>query len=166
VYGTGDEAKEKIHFSAAIAMTPVSPGILADAATIAAAFGLDPGAIPAIKGPGGLGNEILNLLERLADSYIRTYKTEVSVGGPDEGKKHKYVNVDVTYIYRCRIFPLGLFFGKYELVNKYAPYIQASEPYQQNQAVRDAVDRLIAIAGLLKWNVPIHGGAMMDYWAD
>jgi hypothetical protein len=67
--------------------------------------------------------------------------------------------VYVTYIYRCTVFPLGQFWGASELWK----YVQLLEDPHFPDVIHQAAT---TIWNLHRWNVPIRGHAIMDYWAD
>ena len=67
--------------------------------------------------------------------------------------------VNVTYIYRCSTFPFGKFWGHTGL-SAYTSTLRALPFYGIISAVVASLDNS------WPWNVPIHGRAVMDYWAE
>jgi hypothetical protein len=157
VYGVDSTAKT--HLAAAMAMSCISPQVPQDASTILLAYGLpDPNRTvrTLCRIPGFQGDTTM-WLARLANAYVRTAEP-VCDTGTAPGKKRRYVVVDVTYIYHCSVLPFGNFWGHSGL-NSYITMLEGLSFYP-----------LIAPAVALlenswRWNVPIHGRAVMDYWA-
>ena len=67
--------------------------------------------------------------------------------------------VNVTYVYRCNILPLGVFWGNSRL-NKYINRLEKLSYYETIKSVATQIQ------GSWRWNVPIHGRAVTEYWAD
>jgi hypothetical protein len=157
VYGVS--STEKTHLAAAMAMSCISPRAPEDASTILRAYGLpDPElTVRTVCGIPGFQGDTTIWLARLANAYVRTGAPSCAIGTAP-GKKHKYVSVDVTYIYRCSILPFGSFLGRAGL-NSYIAMLQGLSFYP---LIASAVTIL---EDSWRWNIPIHGRAVMDYWA-
>jgi hypothetical protein len=156
VYGVDSTAKT--HLAAALAMSPISPATPQNASAILSAFGLpDPGqTVRALCGVPGF-QDSLQWSARLADSYVRTSQPTCSTGTV-MGKTRSYVVANVTYIYRCSAFPFGNFWGHSGLT-AYTDILKALPFYGVISAVVTSLDNSWS------WNVPIHGHAVVDYWA-
>jgi Flp pilus assembly protein TadG len=156
VYGVDSTAKT--HLAAAMAMSPISPATPPNALAILSAYGLpNPSqAVHTVCSTPGL-QDSLQWSARLADSYVRTSQPICSTG-TTQGKTRKHVVVNVTYIYRCSTFPFGKFWGHTGLT-AYTNTLRALPFYGVISAVVTSLD------DAWSWNVPIHGRAVMDYWA-
>ena len=66
--------------------------------------------------------------------------------------------MNVTYIYHCFVFPFGKFWGHSGL-NSYIAILQRLSFYNIIAPV------VTPLQNPWQWNVPIHGHAVMDYWA-
>jgi hypothetical protein len=157
VYGVDDTFK--MRFGAAMAMSCVTPAVTSDAKEILGYFGWHnyDELLSSIEGgvKGTLG-EFGDILLRLASSYVRTCSIACEAT-PGSGDQRAYVSVDVTYIYHCTFFPLGTILGTESETRKYLNFF-ASLP--------DPIGGLAkGILKLYQWNIPIHGRAVMDYWA-
>jgi hypothetical protein len=157
VYGVNATAKTRL--AAAMAMSSISPQVPRDAAAILTAYGLpDPNlTVRTICSIPGFQGDTTMWLARLANAYLRT-AAPTCVIGTAPGKKHKYVSVDVTYMYHCSVLPFGNFWG-HSGFNSYITMLHALPFYS---LIAPAVTLL---EGSWRWNVPIHGRAVMDYWA-
>jgi len=156
VYGVDSTAKT--HLAAAMAMSPISPATPPNASAILSAFGLPnpTQAMHAVCGIPGLQDSV-QWSARLADSYVRTSQPVCSTG-TSSGTTRKHVVVNVTYIYRCSAFPFGEFWGHTGL-SAYTNTLRLLPFYGVISAVVTSLDNS------WQWNVPIHGRAVMDYWA-
>ena len=142
-----------------MAMTPVTPTIAQNAVTILTAFGLPNAsqALHAVESIPGF-QDTLQWSSRLASSYIRTSQP-VCTTSTTAGKTRKHIVANVTYIYKCTIFPFGKFWGHSGLTS-YINYLKALSFYATIQPA------VTPIENSWLWNVPIHGHAVMDYWAN
>jgi hypothetical protein len=156
VYGVGSTAQT--HLAAAMAMSSISRATPQNASAILSAYGMpDPGrAMHALSGIPGF-QDSLQWSARLADAFVRTSQPACSTGTAP-GKTRRYVVVNVTYIYRCYTFPFGNFWGHAGLT-AYTNTLKALPFYGVISAVVASLDNLWS------WNIPIHGRAVMDYWA-
>jgi hypothetical protein len=156
VYGA--TATQKAQQAAAMAMTPISPRIPQDAVTILSAFGLpNPGqTIQTICAIPGM-QDSAQWSSRLADAYVRMAPPVCSTS-TSPGLTRQHVVVNVTFIYRCSVFPFGSFFGHTGL-NAYITYLQGLSFYNTISPV------VTTIQSQWPWNVPVHGRAVLDYWA-
>jgi Flp pilus assembly protein TadG len=157
VYGVDSTAKTRM--AAAIAMSSISPQVPQDAATILQAYGMaDPNqTVRTICNIPGFHGDTTMWLARLANAYLRTAEPTCDTGTAP-GKKRKYVVVDVTYIYHCSVLPFGNFWG-HSGFNSYITMLKGLSFYS---LIAPAVTLL---ENSWRWNVPIHGRAVMDYWA-
>lgn len=159
VSGVGEEATKKAHFAAAMAMSPISPATPQDASAILYAYGLpDPNrTVQTLCSIPGFQGDTTVWLARLANAYVRTAEPTCDTG-TTQGKTRKHVVVNVTYIYRCSVLPFGDFWGHSGL-NSYITMLKGLSFYP---IIASAVTLL---ENSWRWNVPIHGHAVMDYWA-
>jgi len=157
VYGVGDTVKT--HLAAAMAMSCISPQVRQDAQAIVHAYGVsDPSlTVRTLYNIPGFQGDTTVWLARLAYAYVRTSQPTCSTGTAP-GKIHKYVVVNVTYIYRCSFLPFGNYWGHSGL-NSYITILQGLPFYSVIQPV------VTLIGNSWPWNVPIHGHAVTDYWA-
>ncbi|MEO0128683.1 MAG: TadE/TadG family type IV pilus assembly protein [candidate division WOR-3 bacterium] len=155
VYGTSDEAKEKMHRSAAIALSCITPTIVGDAFTLLDAINI-PHELPEALRP------IIELIEgtflhwplRFVDAYLRSRIDTVIVG--DYGGRQN-VTVELIYYYKCQIFPIGRLIGD----GGFAEFLY----WLKNNVFPNLPDDLIE--GLIKYrhyNIKIRASAKMDYW--
>jgi hypothetical protein len=140
-------------------MSCISPRTLADAATVLTAYGLeDQGrTVRALCNVPGFDGDTAVWRARLANAFLRTGEP-VCDTGTAPGKTRRYVTADITYIYRCSILPFGDFWGR----PGFNSYISTIEGLSFYPLIAPAVALLEAAC---RWNVPIHGHAVMDYWA-
>jgi hypothetical protein len=157
VYGVN--ATAKTHLAAAMAMSCISPQVPQNAATILTAYGLpDPNrTVRALCSIPGFQGDTAMWLGRLANAYLRTSQPTCSTGTVP-GKTRKYVVVNVTYIYHCSVLPFGSSWG-HSGFNSYITMLKGLSFYT---LIAPAVTML---EGSWRWNVPIRGRAVMDYWA-
>jgi hypothetical protein len=156
---SGIDSTARTHMAAAMAMASISPQLTADASTVLRAYGLpDPErTVRTICVIPGFQGDTTMWLGRLANAYLRT-AAPVCVVGTAPGKQRKYVTVDVTYIYHCTVFPFGSFWGHAGL-NSYITMLEGLPFYSLIAPV------VTGLGSSWRWNVPIHGRAVMDYWA-
>ncbi len=156
VYGTDSTAKT--HLAAAMALSSISTGAPTNAMAVLNAYGLpDPNqAMEALRNVPGLGDNTL-WHTRLADAYLRTGVPTCDTGTVP-GKARKHVTVNLTYIYRCSFLPFGSFWGGAGL-NSFIAMLKGLPFYT---IIEPAVTRL---ENSRPWNVPLHGRAVVDYWA-
>jgi hypothetical protein len=160
VYGLSSEAGEKAHLAAALAMSGVCRKTVQDPTAVLSAYGVDDPAqtVQAVCRIPGFNGNTAEWGARLADAYVRTgMPARDTATAP--GKTRRHVTVDVTYIHHCAFFPIGSFWGHGE-VNAYVAALQAL-PYYYVIA-----PYVTGIANSWRWNVPIHGRAVLDYWAE
>jgi len=157
VYGVS--ATAKTHMAAAMAMSCISPQVPQDAATILEAYGLpDPElTVRTLCTIPGFQGDTTMWLARLANAYLRTAQPTCSTGTAP-GKTRKYVVMNVTYIYHCSVLPFGNSWG-HSGFNSYITMLKGLPFYT---LIAPAVTLL---ENSWQWNVPIHGRAVMDYWA-
>jgi hypothetical protein len=158
VYGVDSAGKVKAHLAAAMATSSISTGVPANATAVLSAFGLpDPdSAMEAIRNIPGFGDNTL-WHTRLADAYIRTAEPACDTGTAP-GKTRRHVVVDVTYIYRCSFVPFGNFWGSSGL-SAHCTMLRALPFYFM------IASSVVLLENNQGWNVPIHGRAVVDYWA-
>ncbi|MEO0078096.1 MAG: TadE/TadG family type IV pilus assembly protein [candidate division WOR-3 bacterium] len=156
VYGT--DSTSKIHLAAALATSSISTGTPANAMAILSAYGLpDPDqAMQALRNIPGFGDNTL-WHTRLADACLRTGFPTCDTGTVP-GKARKHVTVNLTYVYRCSFLPLGSFWGGVAL-NSFITMLKSLPFYA---LIEPAVTRL---ENSRPWYVPLHGRAVVDYWA-
>jgi Flp pilus assembly protein TadG len=156
VYGVDSTAKT--HLAAAMAMSPISPATPTNASAILSAFGMsNPAmAVHTLASIPGLQDSV-QWSARLADAFVRTSQPVCSTATSSAATR-KYVVVNVTYIYRCNAFPLGSYWGHAGL-NAYINTLKTLPFYSVISAM------VTALGNSWQWNVPIHGRAVMDYWA-
>jgi len=156
VYGV--DSVQRSHFAAAMAMSSISPTIPVSASLILTAYGM-PNAnqtLRAIESIPGF-QDTLQWSSRLADSYVRTSQPACTTS-TTAGKTRKHVVVNITFIYRCSVFPFGNFWGHAGL-NSYISYLQGLSFYGTISPV------VTTMQSSWQWNVPVHGHAVLDYWA-
>ncbi len=160
VQGVDSTARAKVHLAAAMAMTTISPPQPRNAPAVLSAYGMEEPnkAIKVLCDIPGFETDTINWRRRLADAFIRTGEPACSTGTVS-GKTRKHVVVNVTYIYRCNILPLGIFWGHSRL-DSYITMLEGLAFYDVISAVATQ------IKGSWRWNVPIHGRAVTEYWAD
>jgi Flp pilus assembly protein TadG len=161
VHGVGDSAAiERTHLAAAMAMSPISPPQPTNPAAVLSACGIDDPDL-AVKTlcaiPGFEGHEA-EWSRRVADAFIRTSVPDCSTGTAS-GKTRRHIVVDVVYIYRCNILPLGIFWGHSRL-DKFVTGLEGLSYYETIKSVA------AQIQSSWRWNVPIHGRAVTEYWVD
>lgn len=159
VYGIDSTAKT--HLAAALAMTSISPGNAQDAEAILSAYGMpDPSqTVRTLCGiPGFQEGDTTVWLSRLASAYVRTGEPTCDTGTAP-GKTRKHVTVDITYIYRCSFLPFGDFWGHSGL-NAFISYLRGL-PSPIPAVIEPTV---IILENAWRWNVPLHGHAVTDYW--
>ena len=157
VYGVDSTAKT--HLAAAMALSCVSPRVPLGAQAIVHAYGVpDPNlTVRTLCDIPGFQGDTTAWLTRLAYAYVRTSQPSCDTG-TSPGKTRKHVVVNVTYIYRCSIVPFGQVWGLSGL-NAYIAMLHGLSFYP---IIASAVTLL---ENSKTWNVPIHGRAVMDYWA-
>jgi Flp pilus assembly protein TadG len=157
VYGV--DSTSKTHLAAALALSSISPRLAPDPATVLSAYGVpDPGqTVRTICSVPGFEGDTAAWMARLANAYLRTGEP-VCDTGTAPGKTRRYVTVDVTYIYRCSLLPFGDVLGR----SGFNSYIAMLEGLSFYPLIAPAVTLL---EGASRWNVPVHGRAVMDYWA-
>ena len=164
----GIDSPAKRHFAAAMAMSAIATAGSDNQAAekILRAYWLDDpvqtvATICSIPGFQGDDNKWLG---RLATSYLRTYLPQCDTATTPGRRKH--ITVNVTYIYRCSFLPLGSVWGQAG-INAYCDtltYELGAFQFQPSWKswVLPAID---VIRNNSRWNIPIHGRAMTDYWA-
>jgi len=159
VYGVNGNRGNNAHFAAAMAMSSISPKISQDGATVLSAYGManPTQTMQTICNIPGFQGGTSNWTSRLAGSYIRTSEPTCDTARV-AGKSHKYVTVDLTYVYSCSVFPFGTFWGHSDLTH-YLTVLQVLPFYPTIQPT------VTAIQNAWQWNVLVHGHAVMDYWA-
>jgi len=157
VYGINSPAKT--HLAAVLAMSPISPGNTQNAVAILTAYGVpDPSqTVQTLCGIPGFNGDTTVWLARLASAYVRTGQPTCDTGTAP-GKTRKHVTVNVTYIYRCSILPFGDFWGHPGLT----AYLTVLKGLPFYAVIASAVTQL---ENSWRWNVPLHGHAVTDYWA-
>jgi hypothetical protein len=144
-----------------MAMTSISPKTPTNPHSILSAYGLQnsPQAVQTILSIPGFQGDSTAWLARLAEAYIRTSVMTCDTGTA-AGKTRKHVEVNVTYIYRCTILPFGDVLG-HSALTAYIAYLRGlPNPIPTNiGSVVDEIERSF------RWNVPLHGRAVVDYWA-
>jgi len=157
VYGVDSTAKT--HLAAALAMSAISPGTAPNALAILTAYGVpDPSqTVQTLCAIPGFQGDTTVWLARLANAYVRTGELTCDTGTAT-GKTRKHVVVNVTYIYRCSVLPFGDFWGTAGL----SSYINMLKGLPFYAIIASAVTHL---ENSRRWNVPLHGRAVMDYWA-
>ncbi|HTW91245.1 MAG TPA: TadE family protein [bacterium] len=147
------------HLAAALAMSAIAPPTVSNSSAVLSAFGLsNPNqTVGTICSISGFQGDSAAWLGRLASAFIRTSQPNCTVGTAP-GKTHKYVSVDVTYIYRCSFTPFGKLWGHTGL-NSYIATLQGLPFYTTIQS------SVTQISNTWQWNVPVHGHAVTDYWA-
>lgn len=160
VQGVDSTARAKVHLAAALAMSSISPPQPPNAPAILSAYGMEQPnqAIKTLCDIPGFDSDTTEWRRRLAGAFIRTGEPACSTGTVS-GKTRKHVAVNVTYIYRCNILPLGIFWGHSRL-DSYITVLEGLSFYDLISAVATQ------IKGSWRWNVPIHGRAVTEYWAD
>ncbi len=155
----GKDSTAKTHLAAAMALSCISPAVPQNAQAILQAYGVsDPNlTVRTLCSIPGFQGDTTAWLARLAYAYVRTSQPTCSTGTAP-GKIHKYVVVNVTYIYRCSIVPFGQVWGRTGL-NSYLAVLHGLSFYS---LIASAVT---ALENSPTWNVPIHGHAVTDYWA-
>lgn len=154
----GCGATSATRLAAALVMSSISSGSAPSPAATLRAFNLpDPertaqtiGNLPGFSGGDG------TWLERLALAHLRT-STPICDTGTVPGKRRRHVTVDVTYIYRCAIVPLGLLWGHAGLDAQLSYLRSLPEPAASYAGRLDASRR---------WCIPIHGRAVVEYWGE
>jgi hypothetical protein len=156
VYGVDSTARA--HLAAAMAMSPISPGNQQDAVAILTAYGLpDPGqTVRTLCDVPGFQGDTAMWLTRLANAYVRTGEPTCDTGTAT-GKTRRHVVVNVTYLYRCAVLPFGDVWGR----SAFDSYITMLEGLSFYPIIAPAVTLL---ENTRRWNVPIHGRAVVDYW--
>ncbi|MEO0108292.1 MAG: TadE/TadG family type IV pilus assembly protein [candidate division WOR-3 bacterium] len=159
VYGLGQAATEKAHLAAALATSTISPRNAQNTGSILSAYGLSnpDQTIATVCSIPGFQGGASSWQARLANAYVRTGLADCDTGTAP-GKTRKHVTVDVIYIHRCSVFPFGCLWGHAGL-NAYIASLQALPFYP---TIAPAV---ILLANAWRWNIPIHGRAVTDYWA-
>jgi hypothetical protein len=162
----GIDETAKIHLAAAMAMSPIVLTTADDPANVLLAYGVaDPNQTVATLCaiPGFQGDEA-EWSARIANAFVRTGRPQCDTATAP-GKVRKYVVVDVDYIYRCNVLPLGNFFGSARTL-AYCAALDTFTFYPPGRpnAVTSFVDYLRNSGGW-KWNVRIRGHAVHDYWA-
>jgi len=163
----GIDSTAKTHLAAALAMSPLARVTTDDPGNVLLAYGVaDPNQMVATLCaiPGFQGDEV-EWLGRIANSFTRTGRPQCDTATAP-GRVRKHVVVDVDYIYRCNVLPLGSFFGStgalaYCAVLDTFTFLAPGRP--------DAVTTLVnflRISNGWRWNVRIRGHAVTDYWAD
>jgi len=163
VYGVDSTAKR--HLAAALAMSALSLTPADDANSVMLAYGLTSPvqtvvalcSIPGFKGDSALW------AARLANAYVRTGRPTCQVATAS-GKTRRYVEVNVTYIYRCSVLPLGNFWGSAG-TGAYCAVLDTFtfSPPGRPSAVTSFVTFLRDKGW--RWNIKINGHAVTDYWA-
>lgn len=160
VHGVDSTGIEKAHLAAALAMSTVSPPQPRNAPAVLSSYGMEEPnkGIKVLCDIPGFETDTINWRRRVADAFIRTGAPVCDTGTVD-GKTRKHVEVNIIYIYRCNILPLGIFWGHSRL-DSYIATLEGLPFY----------DVIAAVASQIKsswrWNVPIHGRAVTEYWAD
>jgi Flp pilus assembly protein TadG len=162
VYGLDATARAKAHLAAAMAMSPISPATLQHSVAIESilkAYGLqNPNqAVQVICDIPGFEGDSVAWLTRLASAYVRTGEPTCDTGTA-AGKTRKYVEVNVVYIYRCSVVPFGAVLGR----SGFDSYVTMLQGLSWYSIIAPAVTLLV---NTRRWNIPIHGRAVVDYWA-
>jgi Flp pilus assembly protein TadG len=163
----GTDSTAKTHLAAAMAMSPIVVPTAEDPGNVLLAYGVaDPNQTVATlcaDNPGFQGDEA-EWLARIANAYVRTGQPQCDTATAP-GKTRKYVVVNVDYIYRCAVLPLGSFFGGARTLD-YCSTLDTFTFYPPGRpdAVTSFVNYLRNSNGW-RWNVRIRGHAVTDYWA-
>jgi hypothetical protein len=161
-YGIDSTAKTRL--AAAMAMSSLASGTADNADQVLRAYGLtDPDhAVAALCCIPGFQGDDAKWLARLANAYVRTYVPQCDTGTVP-GKTRKHVTANVTYIYRCTFLPLGDVWGEAG-INAYCAML-AAFPFCQPYTYEVVAPLADLIRSNWRWNIPIHGRAVADYWA-
>lgn len=152
VQGLNPDNTEKAHFAAALALTPVSPETDLAPAAVLAAYGIpEPDHTLQV-----LERLMIDRPARLASALVRTSEITCDTGLA-MGARLKHLTVNVTYIHRCAVFPLGRIWGSSGLAAQLARL--RSLPFYN--LIQPAVARMQDSSG---WELPVHGRAIIDYW--
>jgi len=162
----GIDARARTHLAAAMVMSPLVLATADDPANVLLAYGVaDPNQTVATLCaiPGFQGDEA-EWLARIANAFVRTGQPQCDTAtAPGRVRKHVVVNVD--YIYRCNVLPLGNFFGSTGAL----AYCAALDTFTFQAPGRpNAVTTLVNFlrnSNGWRWNVRIRGHAVTDYWA-
>jgi len=160
VYGLDSTGRAKTHLAAAMAMTSISPRTPQNPINILTAYGVqDPGSVVrALLNIPGMPGDTATWLARLAEAYVRTSAPTCDTG-TTTGKTRRHVAVDLTYIYRCTILPYGGFWGNAGLT-AYITYLRGL-PAPIPGLIEPVVEHM---ESNWRWNIPIRGRAVIDYW--
>jgi hypothetical protein len=164
VYGIDSTAKR--HFAAAMIMSSIAPTNIDNADNILKAYWLDDPdlTVAQLCSIPGFRGDNAKWLGRLANAHLRTYLPHCDTAGTPPGRR-KHVVVNVTSIYRCRFLPLGSVWGQAGV----AAYCDTLEgelgAFQFHPSWKHWVTPpLELIRNAWRWNIPIHGRAVTDYW--
>jgi hypothetical protein len=162
----GIDATAKTHLAAAMAMSPIVLVTADDPNSVLLAYGVpDPNqTVATLCAIPGFQGDDAEWLARIANAFVRTGQPQCDTATAP-GKVRKYVVVDVDYIYRCNVLPLGNFFGSARTL-EYCAALDTFTFYPPGRpnAVTTFVDFLRNSNGW-RWNVRIRGHAVHDYWA-
>jgi hypothetical protein len=159
VYGLDSTGRAKTHLAAAMAMSSISAHTPQNAEQILLDFGVanPDSAVQTLCNIPGFEGQNAAWLARLANAFVRTGAPTCDTGTAP-GKTRKHVAVGVTYIYRCSILPFGDVWGNSGL----NAYLDALELLTFHDDFQDAINLL---RNSWRWNIPIRGRAVTDYWA-
>jgi hypothetical protein len=160
----GIDSTAKAHLAAAVAMSSIASSAAGNAEQVLLAYGLaDPNrAAAALCSIPGFQNNDARWQARLANAYVRTYQPQCDTGTAP-GKARKHVVVNVTYIYSCSFLPFGEVWGEAG-IDAYCDRLR-----DVFQFYPPGYTYVAPLADLIRsnwrWNIPIHGRAVLDYWA-
>jgi len=162
----GINATAKTHLAAAMAMSPIVLATADDPGNVLLAYGVaDPNqTVATLCAIPGFQGDDAEWLARIANAFVRTGQPQCDTATAP-GKVRKYVVVNVDYVYRCNVLPLGYFFGSARTL-AYCAALDTFTFYPPGRpsAVNAFVDFLRNSNGW-RWNVRIRGHAVTDYWA-
>jgi len=162
----GINSTTQAHLAAAMAMSPIVPAIADAPGNVLLAYGVpDPNqTVQTLCAVPGFQGDDAAWLGRIANAFVRTGRPQCDTATAP-GRIRKYVVVNVDYIYRCNVLPLGNFFGSARTLE----YCSTLDTFTflapgRPSAVTSFVSYLRDLNGW-RWNVRIRGHAVMDYWA-
>ncbi len=154
VYGVRTkEDTLRMRCSAAIALSCITPTITGEASQILQILGLESDFLEGLRHLAK--SEFLQWPLRFADAYLRTRidKAEVGDGPPGSGRNN--VKVELTYYYKCQVFPMGILVGD----GGFSDFLNILKTqYPSLSQIIEGIRRYI------KYNIKIRASAKMDYW--
>jgi hypothetical protein len=162
----GINATAKTHLAAAMAMSPIVLATADDPGNVLLAYGVaDPNqTVATLCAIPGFQGDDAEWLARIANAFVRTGQPQCDTATAP-GRVRKHVVVDVDYIYRCNVLPLGNFFGSTGAL----AYCAVLDTFSFQAPGRpNAVTTLVnflRVSNGWRWNVRIRGHAVTDYWA-